>query len=142
MADGPWNDYKQTPAPIHQGGPWEDYAATPAAGDASGKMGGLVARAKDVGSRLTADYDPGAQDMNPVARTLSSIGGAVMGAPGAIKHAFTDPYSPEEQAEATNPLLKADVLLKRLTGARSIKAGVKDWLNPQTRPTWEQVKSV
>src|ERR1700719_1409522 len=59
MADGPWNDFKQssTPPPKHGAGPWDDFAATkqvptastPAAGDASGEMGATGAPSSGLG---------------------------------------------------------------------------------------------
>src|SRR5215468_6168585 len=107
MADGPWEDYKKTPAPIKQGGPWEDYQSAPATAgglDASGlkgvagsAVGRIKGGLKEFGERLTAPTDPGAENYGPVARGLSAMGGAVMGMPGAVYHAFRDPETEEEK---------------------------------------------
>src|ERR1019366_7531085 len=47
--------------------------------------------------KLTAPIDPGAEKYGPVGRTLSSMGGTILGSPGAVYHAFADAPTEEEK---------------------------------------------
>lgn len=49
--------------------------------------------------RLTAPYNPEVQDSNPLVRGLDAAGGALLGTPGAVYHAFADKPTPEENAK-------------------------------------------
>lgn len=110
--------------------------------------------------RLTASYDPGAAEFGerhpalgiPV-RYLSSVGGTVLGAPGALYHAFSDPPTDEEmktyqgRIESENELSpkayagRVMLGIERLLGKPVVEA-VQTYANSQTRPTLKQAVSV
>jgi hypothetical protein len=78
---------------------------------------------------------------NPLARGVGEAASTLAHAPGAIYHAVRDPLTPEEQADFQgHTRIPGEVTAERLLGARQLVKGGKDWINPKTRPTWEQVK--
>ena len=83
--------------------------------------------------RLTAPFDPGAQ--NPLTRFLSSAGGSLIGAPGAVYHTFADEPTPEEaQMFEGHTRIPGELALERMTSIPLVKAyqGYKE-LHPSVR---------
>lgn len=101
------------------------------------------------GSRLTAGYNPGAQDfadkhptLGPAVRFLDAAGGAALSVPLSIYHAFADDPSPQEQEEFKgHTRIPGELSIERLTGGPLVR-GVEQWLDPKTRPTAKQAVSV
>lgn len=110
-----------------------------------GSTPAMIARAMNVkppgeqspsfGSRVTASYNPDVEafaEKHPVlgvpARFLDSAGGAAMNFLPSIYHAFTDPLTPDEEANFKgHTRIPGEVILERLSGAEAgVQAG-KDY---------------
>jgi len=135
--------------------------------DASGTMGAMgAAQATSLSDRITAIKDkvsgklsegyhrltdiqrPEEQNLGGPARFLAGFGGGAMGLiPNMIK-SVVEPETEEEKADfakhGSKPI-PGEITAERILGARQaleLARGARDWLNPQTRPTWQQIKSV
>src|SRR5579859_22566 len=104
---------------------------------------------RSVTAGLTADYSLETEEfgekhpvLGPPMRTLSAIGGTVMGLPGQLYHAVADPLTPEETSEFKgHRQISGEVTIERLTGAPLVR-GVEQYIDPKTRPTASQALSV
>jgi len=119
----------------------------------AGKIQGIKGKISDTYDKLTNPVGQGEQDIEDkygkvvggAAKFVGGLGASLMGAPGAIYHDITDPMRPDEAADfaahGSKPV-PGELAAERLLGARALVKGARDWLNPETRPSWEQVKSV
>jgi hypothetical protein len=86
--------------------------------------------------RLVAPYDPGAEDSNVAVRALSAAGGAVLGTPGAVYHAFADEPTEEETKKYsgdTGGLKRVGLGLERLV-VDPVESAVKDYASGKVTP--------
>src|SRR6266704_3110229 len=86
----------------------------------------------DTLQRLTAPYNPEAAKHGAVVRTLDAAGGAVLGTPGAIYHAFADPATEEETKQAGGPqevtgMKRVGLGVQRLTGLGAAAQAFQDY---------------
>jgi hypothetical protein len=95
-----------------------------------------------VGEKLTRGYNPDVEafaEKHPIlgvpARYLDSAGGAAMNFLPSIYHAFSDPLTPEEEANFKgHSRIPGEVVLERLTGAEAgVRAG-QDYASGKVSP--------
>ncbi len=93
-------------------------------------------------SRVTAAYNPEAHRYSAPVRFLDAAGGAMLAFPGNIYHAFADDPTEQEQQEfERHTRIPGELAIERLTGAPLVR-GVRQYVDPATRPTLKQAMSV
>jgi hypothetical protein len=101
------------------------------------------------GEKLTAGYNPGAQDfadkhpvLGPAVRFLDAAGGAMMSVPSSLYHAVADDPTEQEQQEFQgHTRYPGELAIERLTGAPLVR-GAQQYANPETRPSFSGAMSV
>jgi hypothetical protein len=114
------------------------------------------------GDKLTAGYNPGATEfgekhpvLGPAARFFDAAGGAVLGLPSNIYHAFADPATEEEKRKFgsdedanahwyvpnANNIGPTGRAIVRMVG-EPIENAAQQYANPETRPTFGDAMSV
>lgn len=140
--------------PANQAGPFlrthPDYDIAASAASAAAAAAG-----PSTYDRLTSSgYDPALESFDkahPVlgkaARFFSSVGGTVMGMPGAVYHAAADPATSEETKAAGGPEevtgpKRIGLAIQRLSGLPQAAEAAKTYADPKTRPSLSGALSV
>jgi hypothetical protein len=125
------------------------YLAAHAAPPTAGTQPQQSQQQPSFGQKLTAGYNPGAQDFadkhpiaGPAVRFLDAAGGAMLSVPSSIYHAVADDPTEQEQQEFQgHTRIPGELAIERLTGAPLVR-GAQQYADPNTRPTFKQAMSV